>query len=395
MPLRDSWELKRVPIHSYKKLPRLRHPAGYVCLIRDMDYGSRYKLEPTNNPAAHLDEVMAALPFKTKIAYIVKTNDAKATEGYLRQRYARRSARDEWFDLDGAQLWEIHSLTASGQHDAADWQKERDSGLEEPLPAAHRLERQPPVSLKDLISNSYQTPPSSMESAPPRRRQARQSQAAEEEAAGCNKGCLYFFTGIIALAVLAAAFGARLTDSRLSDSSANQTNTSRSGPRPTATRRPTLTQTPRPTAADTDFPTATDTPTRRPTLTSTSTKRPTSTSTPTQRPKLTSQPTAISTQQPTLTPTHTPTSTAQPTATRITGAAMYVTTRDNMSARVRSCPGTTCGIIGGLKPGAKVQALERVDGETVYGNNEWIQFRHNGEPAYVHSSLVSTKRPNS
>ena len=450
MPLRASWKLKRVSIRSYKKLPRLRHPAGYICLIRDMDYGSRYKIEQTNNPAAHLDDVKAGLPFKTKIAYIAKTNDAEAAEHYFHRRYAR----DEWFDLDDAQLREIHHLTAPGQHDAADWQRERAFDSEEPSPAAHSLERPPPVSLKDLISNSCQT------AAP-----ARRSQAAEEKAAGWNRGWLYFFIGVIVLAVLAAALGARLAASRLSDSPGDQTNTSRgagssanrSSPRPTATRvtltpyyvtaranvracprtsctvratlnagvriqssgrvqgqriggndywiqfqyngkpayiysglvssarpaasptrrptstkRPTAASTLMPTAADTDIPTATD--------------MPTSAWTPTQGP--------TSTQGPTLTSTHTPTLTAQPTAAGAAGATMYVTTRGNMSARVRACPGTACGIIGGLNPGANIQALRRVEGEAVNGNSEWMQFEHNDTVAYIHSSLVSTKRPN-
>lgn len=346
MPLRGSWKLKRVSIRSYKKLPRLRHPAGYICLIRDMDYGSRYKIEQTNNPAAHLDDVKAGLPFKTKIAYIAKTNDAEAAEHYFHRRYAR----DDWFDLDDAQLREIHHLTAPGQHDAADWQREGAFGLEEPLPAAHSLERPPPVSLKDLISNSCQT------AAP-----ARRSQAAEEKAAGWNRGWLYFFIGIIVVAVLAAALGARLAASRLSDSPGNQTNTSRGAGssarlaaspthRPTSTKRPTLTQTLMPTATDTDIPTPTS--------------------------------------------THTSAATAQPTAAGAAGATMYVTTRGNMSARVRACPGTACGIIGGLKPGAEVQSLGRVEGEAVNGNSEWMQFEYNDTVAYIHSSLVSARRLN-
>lgn len=436
MPLRGSWELKRAPIRSYKKLPRLRHPAGYVCLIRDMDYGNRYKLEPTNDPAAHLDDVRAALPFKTKIAYIAKTNDAEAAEHYLHRRYARRSARDEWFDLDDAQLREIHSLTAPGQHDAADWQRERTFDLEEPSPAAHSLERPPPVSLKDLISNSCQT------AAPSRR-----SQAAEEKAAGWNRGWLYFFIGVIVLAVLAAALGARLAASRLSDSPANQTNTirntrssaSRSSPRPTATR---VTLTPYYVTAPANVRACPRTScTVRATLNAgvriqssgrvqgqriggndywiqfqyngkpayiysglvssarpaaSPTRRPTSTKRPPATPTL--MPTAADTDIPTATDTptstHTPTLTAQPTAAAAAGATMYVTTRGNMSARVRACPGTACGIIGGLNPGANIQALGRVKGEAVNGNSEWIEFRHGGEAAYIHGSLVSTKRPN-
>ena len=196
----------------------------------------------------------------------------------------------------------------------------------------------------------------------------------------------------------------------------------RSSPSPTSTARPTLTLTPRPTLTSTPRPTLTSTPrptltsTPRPTLTSTprptltSTPRPTLTSTPrptltsTPRPTLTStphptltstpRPTLTSTPRPTLTstprPTLTSTSTPIPTATR---ATWYVTVRDGMSARVRDCPQTDCGIIGGLEPDAAIQALGQVVGEEVNGSSAWIQFEHSGAAAYIHSSLVSRNRP--
>ena len=87
-------------------------------------------------------------------------------------------------------------------------------------------------------------------------------------------------------------------------------------------------------------------------------------------------------------------STQRPTATATIapGVTMYVSA--NEGANVRDCPRTTCGIIGGLSLGANIQALEWVEGEEVNENNEWIEFRHDGELAYVHGGLVSTKRPN-
>ncbi len=440
--LRGSWELKQVSVRGYKKLSRLKPPAGYVCLIRDMDYG-RYKIERMNHPAADLEDLTAALPFKTQIAYIAKTNDAAASERYLHQRYARHAARGEWFDLNDAQLREIRRLKSSRPR-GGDRQEEADLGSEEPLPAYSA--EQPPVSLKDLISNSYQASP----------RPARQSQATEEAA---GKGCLYFFIGIIGLAALAAALGPNLMNSISPPPTLAKRPTSTSTRRPTATatratmtmyvmtranvrscartscqilggltpgasiqslrqvngekingnnrwirfsyqgrtayihssllssarasasptRRPTSTwtptstQTPSPTATDTDVPTATNTP--PPTVTDTDV------------------PTA--TDMPTSTATDAPTSTRRPTSTAASavGMTMYVRTRGNAGANVRACPRTTCGIVGGLSPGADIQALERVEGEAVYGNSEWVQFEHNDTVAYVHSSLVSPNRP--
>ena len=477
MDLRGSWELKKVSVHGYKRLPSLDPPAGYVCLIRDMDYGSRYKIERMKHPAADFEDLTAGLPFKTQIAYIARTNDAAASERYLHQRYARHTARGEWFDLDDAQLREICRLTSSRPRGAGN--RQREAGFdEEPLPEPHRLEQQPAVSLKDLISDSYQTSP------------PRQSQATNERAVSSNGGCLYLFIGIIVFAVLAAALGPNLMNSISPPPTSTE--------RPTSTRRPTLTSTRRPTATsvtgvtmyvrtranvrscartscqilgrldpgasiqslrrvngervngsnqwirfsyqgrtayihgglvssaraaasptqrptstatdaptatqtpiatDTDVPTATDMPTSTSTWTPTVTDMPTATQTPTATD--TDVPTATDTSTATQTPTATdmptstrrPTSTAQPTSTRAAGVTMYVRTRGNAGANVRACPRTTCGIIGGLSPGASIQTLGRVEGEEVYGNSEWVQFEHNDTVAYVHGSLVSPNRP--
>ena len=465
MDLRGSWELKKVSIISYKRLPSLDPPAGYVCLIRDMDYGSRYKIERMKHPAADFEDVTAGLPFKTQIAYIARTNDAAASERYLHQRYARHTARGEWFDLDDAQLREIRRLTSSRPRGGGN--RQREAGFdEEPLPEPHRLEQQPAVSLKDLISDSYQTSPS------------RQSQAANERSARSNGGCLYLFIGIIVFAALAAALGPNLMNSISPPPTSTE--------RPTSTRRPTLTSTSRPTATSvtgvtmyvrtranvrscartscqilgrlnpdakiqslrrvngervngsnqwirfsyqgrsayihgglvssaraaasptqrptsTRRPTATDMPTATSTWTPTVTDMPTATQTPTATdtdvPTATDTSTATQTPTPTAidTPTSTrrPTSTAQPTPTRAAGVTMYVRTRGNAGANVRACPRTTCGIVGGLSPGASIQTLGRVEGEAVNGNNEWIEFRHNDTVAYVHGSLVSPNRPDS
>ena len=481
MALRGSWELKKVPIRGYKKLSRLQLPAGYVCLIRDMDYGSRYKIERMNHPAADFEDLTAGLPFKTQIAYIARTNDAAASERYLHQRYARHTARGEWFDLNDAQLREIRRLT-SARPRGGDRQREAELDSEEPLPA-YRAE-QPAVSLKDLISDNYPT-------APPR-----QSPAAAAETVGSNKGCLYLFIGIIGLAVLAATLGPNLmnsisppptsterpTSTRRPTSTSRPTATSATGvtmyvrtranvrscartscqilgrldpgasiqslrqvngervngsnqwvrfsyqgrsayihgglvssarsaasptPRPTSTWTPTSTatdvptSTQTPTATDTDVPTATDMPTSTQTPTATDTDVPTATDTPTstQTPTATDTdvPTATDTPAPTRNPTststHTPTLTAQPTATSAAGVTMYVRTRGNAGANVRACPRTTCGIVGGLSPGASIQALGRVEGEEVYGNSEWVRFEHSDTVAYVHGNLVSSNRP--
>ncbi len=415
MALPDSWELKRLSISNYRRLPRRRPPAGYVCLIQDMAYGSRYKIGQMNHPATDFDRLTAGLHFKTEIAYIAETNDADASERYLHQRYARHSARGEWFDLDKAQLREIRRLTSPRQHDAEDRRREAPLDLEEPLPA-YRSERQQPVSLRDLISDNYQALSPLPESAarPPQRQNA----PPQGQGLSCQQVVSLLLAASVVASLFVFAFG--WEDNTPPPSSGNRNrdtvaSVSLSTRRPTSTPRPTLTSTkrptstPRPTLTSTKRPTSTPRPTltltKRPTSTPrptlTSTKRPTSTPRPTLTATDTDVPTATATATPTPTATNAPTltSTDAPTAIQTSAAAkaagetLYVSTRHNMSAFVRACPRTSCNVVGGLEPGAAVQSLERVVGEMVYGSDEWVKFNHGDATAYVHSELVSSERP--
>lgn len=88
------------------------------------------------------------------------------------------------------------------------------------------------------------------------------------------------------------------------------------------------------------------------------------------------------------------TDTTRLSATPTANSYFYVTTRDNKSARIRSCPRTTneCQIVGGLQPSARIRSYGRVSGERINGSVRWIEIRHNGKTAYIHSSLVSPNR---
>lgn len=131
------------------------------------------------------------------------------------------------------------------------------------------------------------------------------------------------------------------------------------------------------------------------------------------------QATKVNTQQATKHPHHAPRYyTKHPTATRTATATPYNTNtafatqtaspkptlivtnstalnirffQDGSSgARVRSCPGITdCSVIGGLKSGSVIQALEKTIGEEVHGSKIWFRFVFNDSPGFVHSSTVT------
>ncbi len=99
-----------VSTHNYKTLPKLRAPAGYVYVIRDVSHTGQYKIGRTNHPATRLNQFGVTLPFETKVIAILETNDAPALERELHQYYAARRTRGEWFDLTDRQIQEIRSV---------------------------------------------------------------------------------------------------------------------------------------------------------------------------------------------------------------------------------------------------------------------------------------------
>ncbi|MDE2635441.1 MAG: SH3 domain-containing protein [Chloroflexota bacterium] len=77
------------------------------------------------------------------------------------------------------------------------------------------------------------------------------------------------------------------------------------------------------------------------------------------------------------------------TATKADTSKTYkVLTDGETPARVRSCPRTTCQIIGRLSPGTKVRSIREVEGMPVNGSVKWIEVEHEGARGYIHGSLL-------
>lgn len=61
---------------------------------------------------------------------------------------------------------------------------------------------------------------------------------------------------------------------------------------------------------------------------------------------------------------------------------------------VRSCPSTSCDVVGKVNQGTRLTATGRVDGEEVNsGNKVWYRVRYGGGEAYVYSSVVTSTAP--
>lgn len=70
----------------------------------------------------------------------------------------------------------------------------------------------------------------------------------------------------------------------------------------------------------------------------------------------------------------------------------YITGR---SVNARSCPQTSCSVVTRLSRGTSIRVEGVEDGDSVSGNTTWVRFTYQGTTAYVHSSLASTRNPNS
>ena len=119
--------MKSLPPKDHASLPALDAPAGYICVIRDIDRDS-YRIEATHRPQALIDAVVAEdeRSFGFELVSILETRDLVASQAEL---YARHHARlsSEWLELDALQLAELrrsalqidayasHYLTRAGE----------------------------------------------------------------------------------------------------------------------------------------------------------------------------------------------------------------------------------------------------------------------------------------
>ena len=96
--------MKRLAPKAFESLPALAAPAGYICVIRDIDR-DRYRIEATRLPRELVDAVLAERErsFGIELVSLLQTEDLPASEAALfEQHYARLSS--EWLELDEQQL---------------------------------------------------------------------------------------------------------------------------------------------------------------------------------------------------------------------------------------------------------------------------------------------------
>ena len=92
--------------------------------------------------------------------------------------------------------------------------------------------------------------------------------------------------------------------------------------------------------------------------------------------------------EPPPTPTSTSTQPPAPTATVAIAPKYVVETAGGVNANIRACPRTNCEIVANFAPGTEIVVVGRVEGETVYQTDVWLEIRLDGGSAYIHSELA-------
>ena len=426
--------IKRIELDHAGFLPRLDPPAGYVVILEDVEFG-RYRFMRTPTVDLPRIESGAEFPFEVTVALIFQADNAAAAELDLRDQFVSRADIGDWFDLDASQRADLdqigHPEPVTLRHLALPESETssllRDSKIVSTKPQSRtrvvpREGKRPLRGLRtlllivllaaitafvaylghlfvldqDLLSALLPASATATNTARPPRptvviptATAAESDSPTKAPTGIEGIGEVFYTAVRARArscttrdcytlemlepgtkieSLGYYLGQRIDGSDrwirfFRAGSYLYVHSSTLSPTPPPTAEPSTMPPPTETALPlaTQIPTSTDSPTlsQPPTIADTAASEPTSTST-------------------------------SPTPSADVSETYIVETRDNLRARVRNCPRTSCDILGHLDPGDELRSTAIVVGETVNGSNEWVQFLLDDQTAYIHSSLLAS-----
>ena len=156
--------MKNVAPKTYQSLPKLAAPAGYICVVRDVD-SDCYRIDKTQDPPGFIEQILAERDgdYGIELLAIVQTSDLEAFESFLRERHDAALGVD-WMSLDDYQLGELRNsvlqinafrssyLTAQ-QHHHAQVNAGAAATLDSVKRAAGETRKSDQVTLEGLLSN--------------------------------------------------------------------------------------------------------------------------------------------------------------------------------------------------------------------------------------------------
>ena len=138
--------MRSLPPKDYEAMPRLEAPAGYICVLRDIDRDA-FRIDQTDHPANFIRAIVdeAERDFGIELVSILETENLRASAALLYERHQARLS-ETWHSLDAYQLAELrrsilqidahrsYYLTPKPRHEQSRWR------THEPEPAIPRAE---------------------------------------------------------------------------------------------------------------------------------------------------------------------------------------------------------------------------------------------------------------
>ena len=96
--------MKSIPPKDYASLPKLDAPAGYICVLRNIDRDA-YRIDSTDHPATYVSALLAHTTgtYGIELISLLETDDLVASEAQLFDAHHARLS-DDWLMLDEHQL---------------------------------------------------------------------------------------------------------------------------------------------------------------------------------------------------------------------------------------------------------------------------------------------------
>lgn len=111
MPKR--WNISRISVDKYERLPKLRQPEGYVCFFQDSATGN-YFIGDSDHPKFLVKKWWNKAPNRYRLVRILKADNAVELKKSLHQRFKANWIRQHrgWFRLNSTQLREVDDFIA-------------------------------------------------------------------------------------------------------------------------------------------------------------------------------------------------------------------------------------------------------------------------------------------
>lgn len=186
----DKGSLLSLPPKDYRALPPLTAPAGYICVIRDID-SDYYRVDKTHDPSDFIIAVLSDSDedYGIELLSIVRTDDLPEGERFLYEQHDAMLGAT-WLDLDSYQLQELrdsalqinaHSslYLTQAQHHEPDQAIGSETRASTAMRGTSRSLFKRPASAGDLTSNRFRRQS--------RRRSERQSMTLDDEGTDSRK----------------------------------------------------------------------------------------------------------------------------------------------------------------------------------------------------------------